>query len=71
MADLKPLIENPQVKSTVETVVVAAAAANGFDLAGWIDLTLNPVLQSVSLIVGIILSAIMIRQRLKKEDEDA
>jgi len=71
VADLKPLIENPQVKSTVETVVVAYTAANGFDLAGWIDLTLNPVLQSVSLIAGIILSAIMIRQRLKKEDEDA
>ena len=61
---IKVLTENPQIKSTVETAVVASAAANGFDLAGWIDLTLNPILQAVSLVAGICLSVIMIRQRM-------
>ena len=61
---LKLLTENPQIKSTVETAVVASAAANGFDLAGFIDLTLNPILQAVSLVAGICLSVIMIRQRM-------
>ena len=61
---IKLLTENPQIKSTVETAVVASAAANGFDLAGWIDLTLNPILQSVSLVAGICLSVIMIKQRM-------
>jgi len=61
---IKLLTENPQIKSTVETAVVASAAANGFDLAGWIDLTLNPILQAVSLVAGICLSVIMIKQRM-------
>jgi hypothetical protein len=67
---IKLITENPQIKSTVETVVVASAAANGFDLAGFIDLTLNPILQAVSLIAGISLSVIMIYQRIKNKGQN-
>ena len=60
------MTDNPQIKTTVEAGIVASATANGFDLAGWIDLTLNPVLQAVSLILTIGLSILMIKQRLKQ-----
>ena len=68
---LKLLTENPQIKNTVEAGIVASATANGFDLFGFIDLFVNPFLQTVSLILTIGLSILMIYQRLKTEDSDA
>lgn len=65
------LTENSQIKTTVEAGVVASATVNSFDLFGFIDLLVNPFLQAISLILTIVLSILMIHQRLKKGAKNA
>lgn len=65
---LKFLTENPSVSPVVERSVIASGAVFGADLVEIIDLTINPLLQSISLLVTIFLSSYILYKKLTNKE---
>ena len=61
---LKFLTENPNVAPITERATIASGAVFGADLVEIIDLTINPLLQSISLLVTIFLSSYILYKKI-------
>jgi len=63
------LTENPQVSPITERATIASGAVFGADFIELIDLAINPLLQSISLLLTIFLTSYILYKKLTNRND--